>query len=147
MSPHQNLEKVEKQIDTAIRIKDKVKNEDFDWGLLLPKSEPKLHLSYLVASILCYFISTVLMIFYNEENGKAYQIIFATGLMSLLWMASCIHLRIDKGSVTSMATIIPLIIFIVSSGLMTPKEAVDEIKDILSQETSATPSEIKPSEK
>lgn len=133
-----NLEQVEKQIDAVKRIQDKVKNEDFDWGLLLPQKEKSLHLGYLIAAIISYFVATGLIIFYNDEAGKAYKIIFAIGLMSVLWLACCAHLRFKKATVTSMASILPAIIFFVSSGILTPEEAVDDIKGVLGQDTSGT---------
>ena len=131
-----NLENVEKQIDAVKRIQDKVQNDDFDWGLLLPEKDKMLHLGYLITSILCYFIATALIIIYNEEVGKVYKLIFSVGLMSVLWLACCAHLRFKKPTVTSMASIIPAIIFFVSSGLLTPEEAVNDIKSALGQETS-----------
>ena len=131
-----NLEHVEKQIDAAKRIQDKVKNEDFDWSLLLPQQEKTLHLGYLIASIVCYFIATALIITFNDEVGKVYKLLFAFGLMSVLWLACCSHLRFKKPTVTSMASIIPAIIFFVSSGLTTPDEAVKDIKSVLGQESS-----------
>lgn len=138
-----NLEQVEKQIDAAKRIQDKVKNEDFDWGLLLPQKEKSLHLGYLIAAITSYFVATGLIIFYNDDSGKAYKIIFSVGLMSVLWLACCAHLRFKKATVTSMASIIPAIIFFVSSGILTPEEAVDDIKGALGQDTSGAQSQDK----
>ncbi len=138
MASFSNLENVEKQIDAVKRIQNKVKNDDFDWGLLLPERDKKLHLGYLIASILCYFITTSLIIIYNEEVGKVYKLIFSVGLMSVLWLACCSHLRFKKATVTSMASIIPAIIFFVSSGVLTPEEAVNDIKSALGQETLGT---------
>lgn len=127
MSSKRKITEIEETIDAVTRIKDKVKDSNFDWSLVFPNQKSKINLWWLIASIFIYIVICSFSI-YQGYGDRFQKLMFMVGLLSCLWLSSCVHLRFSSKTITSFTLLIAFIGFFVSAELISPKEAVTEIR-------------------
>jgi hypothetical protein len=137
MTSQKKLNEIAKKLEAGNKIKDQIKDKDFDWELIFPKEEKRIHVAWLILSVISYFIITGMMVFYLSKGEKAYTYAFVIGAMICIWLASCTHLRFRKPLITTMVSLSSIILFGVSAGITSPEDALDEMKDVAKIEQNA----------
>ena len=131
------LKEFEEKVATVNRIKNQIKDDNFNWSLLLQNEEPKIHLSWLILSIIFYFFVSGGILFFTQKGTDTYTFLFVIGVMSCIWLACCAHLRFKKVTVTTFVSLGSAIVFFVSAGIFTPEQAATDIKKMLGGKTDA----------
>lgn len=120
-------------IETMKKIEDQTKDIGFDWSLLL-QERPKIHLAWLIASIVFFALNFIGIIIAGQKNQDLYIILFSTGLLSATWVTCCIHLRFDNNVITGGVSFMLIVTLFVAGRVITPSEGANKILDKVSKE-------------
>lgn len=114
------------------KIEDQTKDSNFDWTLLFQEKK-KIHLGWLLLSLVFFMGICAAAIFIGQENQNTYMMLFVAGLLSAAWVSGCIHLRFENNIITGAAVFALIIALLVSCRVITPSEGANKILNQVSQ--------------
>lgn len=83
---------------------------------------------WLIIPSIMFVLFLILIIYIGNPNDKLCKIMFLMTFGSGIWLASCVQIRFKNGSVTIIVIIGLVLILLLASGYILPKEIIDIIK-------------------
>ncbi|NMM38595.1 MAG: hypothetical protein HHJ09_14045 [Glaciimonas sp.] len=120
------LKSIEQAAAAIKRIEGETKDTNFNWNLLFPPKK-RLHLGWLVLSVVVYLTVCIVAVVIGAEDQQKYLITFVAGLMAITWLSCCAHLRFEKNTITGGVALAMLVGFLVAAGIFTPSQGADNI--------------------
>lgn len=110
------------------RIEGETKDSNFDWSLLFPEKK-KLHIGWLISSIIFFAAICVGAILLGTNDQQSYIIIFTAGILATIWVTSCAQLRFENTPLSGAIFFSLFIAFLVASRVLTPSEGAGKMLD------------------
>jgi hypothetical protein len=127
------LESIIKVVNAHTVLNNAQKTEDIDWSLF-KKPIPRIAIHWVVISISAFALVLLTFIMIESLSGKAFTGLFMLGLTFCAWSAITLHCRFEQTMVTTLAGLFGLMLLLIASGFISPKEAADTLRDYLSKD-------------
>lgn len=123
-------------VDNVVHLKNTLKDSGFDWNEFIQKPHPRLDRFWVILPCVLLLLTVLAMIFWEPIPDKGRVVLFISGFSFCGWLAISTHLRYEKITTTGIAGIFGILILLVASKFITPKEAADQALNLM-QSTSS----------
>ena len=118
---------------TTQEFNDLIENHGFNPEAFLDIKDPPLDKKWLYIPSGLLLTLIIIMLLIDNLNGKYFALLFITGLAIGSWLIVCVQLRFKNSIATFVSAMCLLLILLVSSGVVDPKDTPQYLKNMTSE--------------
>ena len=115
---------------TSQEIGDFFENNGLDASHYFQKVEAPVHIAWVAVPAVLVLVSMLAVWQIVATDGRYQWLAFLVGCLSTVWLGAAVQLRHKQAMVTGLATAGCLAVLVVAFGLLTPLEAIEQLKQL-----------------